>query len=176
MACTRHGGSRTRSSVWNGGSSGPLTGPFYADDGKITSCDAEWLQTLTDILTGLFLRVGFRTNTTKTKTMTCVPGALQTLILEATYKCQSTGQGDSHHQRKRHCILCPECDKELAAVSLRQHLRVQHGLDPPTFELPDNILDAHQPHQYVVSFPRIRVNKPCLVPGFTAKPTSWHSL
>ena len=97
-------------------------GLFYADDGKITSHDAKWLQTLIDILTGLFLRVGFCTNITKTKTMICVPGGIQMLISEAAYKHQSTDQGDSHYQWKQHCISCPECDKDLAAGSLQQHL------------------------------------------------------
>jgi hypothetical protein len=44
-------------------------GLFYADDGKLATRDPEWLQHSTDVLVGLFLRVGFRTNSTKTKTI-----------------------------------------------------------------------------------------------------------
>jgi hypothetical protein len=151
-------------------------GLFYADDGKVTSRNSEWLQQALDILTGLFLRVGFWTNTTKTKTMTCLPGHIRTLLSSAAYKRRLTGQGDSYRQRKCQKVDCPECSKELSMGSLQQHLQTQHGLDPPTYELPDNILDSHNLHTYTVSFPRILPRKPCPVPGCTAKPTTRQAL
>ena len=43
---------------------------FYADDGYIASSDAETLQRSVDVLTGLFDRVGLKTNVDKTKVMT----------------------------------------------------------------------------------------------------------
>jgi hypothetical protein len=49
-------------------------------------------------------------------------------------------------------------------------------LDPPTFELSDNILDFHQHHSYEVSFPRLLATKECPVPGCTAKPMTRHAL
>jgi hypothetical protein len=45
---------------------------FYADYGMIASWDKAFLQKAFDILINLFEHVGLRTNTTKTKGMTCV--------------------------------------------------------------------------------------------------------
>jgi len=47
---------------------------FYVDDGLIASRSAEWLQAAVDVVVELFSRMGLRTNTSKTKTMTCMPG------------------------------------------------------------------------------------------------------
>jgi hypothetical protein len=94
------------------------------------------------------------------------------LLSTAAYKRRMTGEGDTYRQRKRRRVSCPECQKDLSASSIQQHLRTQHGQDPPTFELPDNILDAHVPHTYVISFPRVLPHKPCPVPECTARPTT----
>ena len=51
---------------------------FYADDRLVAARGADTLQKAFDILTGLFDRVGLRTNTTKTKVMLCVVGRICT--------------------------------------------------------------------------------------------------
>ena len=51
---------------------------FYADDGYIASRSKQQLQDALEILVDLFERVGLRTNTKKTKGMTCVPGKIRT--------------------------------------------------------------------------------------------------
>ena len=51
---------------------------FYADDGLIVARDPEDLQVAFDVLTGLFDRVGLRTNTTKTEAMVFLPGKIRT--------------------------------------------------------------------------------------------------
>ena len=51
---------------------------FYADDGLIVARDPGDLQVAFDVLTGLFDRVGLRTNTMKTEAMVFLPGKLRT--------------------------------------------------------------------------------------------------
>jgi hypothetical protein len=49
---------------------------FYADDGQIGSTDPRWLQDSFVFLSDAFRRVGLRTNSDKTKVMTCLPGSI----------------------------------------------------------------------------------------------------
>ena len=51
---------------------------FYADDGMIVARCPDDLQVAFDVLTGLFDRVGLRTNTTKTEAMVFLPGKIRT--------------------------------------------------------------------------------------------------
>lgn len=46
----------------------------YTDGGLISARKTEWLQIALAVLMNHFKRVGFQTNTSKTKTMTCLPG------------------------------------------------------------------------------------------------------
>ena len=46
---------------------------FYADKGLVDSTDPGWLQSAFDTLTGIFDRVGLRTNVLKTVGMVCRP-------------------------------------------------------------------------------------------------------
>ena len=46
---------------------------FYANNGMVASTDSVWLQSAFDTLTGLFDRVGLRTNVCKTVGMECRP-------------------------------------------------------------------------------------------------------
>ena len=52
----------------------------YADDGLVLSRDPEMLQRVFDILTGLFDRVGLRTNTKKNAVTIMLPGKIQTCL------------------------------------------------------------------------------------------------
>ena len=61
---------------------------FYADDGLVLSGDPEMLQRAFDILTGLFDRVGLRTNTKKTKVMIMLPGKVRTFLSMDAYRAQ----------------------------------------------------------------------------------------
>jgi len=53
---------------------------FSDDDRLIGSRDPVWLQQALDCLIKLFERVGLKTNASKTKVMTCVPGYISTHI------------------------------------------------------------------------------------------------
>lgn len=128
------------------------TALFYADDGMLGSTDPEWLQGAFDTLSGLFERVGLRTNEDKTKAMVCTPGSIRSQVSQQAYKRRWDGHGPSYRQRKRHRTSCPECGKELREGSLVSHLRTQHGMD-----LPGNAgvapPPAPNPVEYRVNFP-----------------------
>ena len=53
---------------------------FYANDAILASRDPVALQKALDIIVELFERVGLRTNTSKTKVMTCMPGKIRTRL------------------------------------------------------------------------------------------------
>ena len=58
---------------------------FYADDAILASRDPVALQKALDIIVELFERVGLRTNTSKTKVMTCVLGKIRTRLSREAY-------------------------------------------------------------------------------------------
>ena len=70
---------------------------FYADDGLIVARDPEDLQVAFDVLTGLFDRVGLRTNTTKTEAMVFLPGRIRTPLTAEAYEV--SGSTRSHTGR-----------------------------------------------------------------------------
>lgn len=149
---------------------------FYADDGLIGAHDPVWLQHALDALVGLFRQVGLQTNTEKTKVLTCVPGAIHSsLSTEAYNSCRMTGEGDSYCTRQCHKVNCPECGMELAAGSLRQHLRSQHGTKMTT--LSNEAVANLPPAAYRVSFPRYLTSLACPVedcPGTASSRANLH--
>ena len=63
---------------------------FYADDGLVAARNADTLQKASDILTGLFDRVGMRTNRAKMEVMICVAGRIRTPLDQDAYEaCMS---------------------------------------------------------------------------------------
>ena len=100
---------------------------FYADDGYIASRSKQQLQIAIDLLVDLFERVGLRTNTSKTKGMTCVNGRIRTRLSEEVYKNSRVG---FHTQLdwERRTVECDQCGMEMQANSLRNHLETQHGV------------------------------------------------
>ena len=97
---------------------------FYADDGLIQSGDPARLQTLLDTLVSLFERVGLRTNTSKTKTMVCVPGRIRIYQSREVYneRMEDHAVVGKWKSRREECNMC---GKELAASSLRSHLETR---------------------------------------------------
>ena len=93
---------------------------FYADDGLVSARDVDTLQKTFDVLTGLFDRVGFHTNTTKTEVMICVAGRIRTPLDEDAYEARMS---DLHRaERKGRKVECPTCGEPLAVGLLRNHL------------------------------------------------------
>ena len=127
---------------------------LYADDGLLGARDDEWLQGSLNVLVSLFRRFGLQANVTKTKAMTCFPGATRQGISPESYARRMTGVGDTYRERLRRRVTCPECNKELAAGSLRQHRRMAHGIEPGVNwdMLPVSQAET-EPVQYDVSFP-----------------------
>ncbi|EJK63278.1 hypothetical protein THAOC_16076, partial [Thalassiosira oceanica] len=64
---------------------------LYADDAYFASTSKSILQKSMDILTELFDRVGLRTNTEKTKVMTCVNEKVQVRRSEEVYRNTTVG-------------------------------------------------------------------------------------
>jgi hypothetical protein len=73
----------------------------------------EWLQSSFTILVNLF--DGLRTNVTKTKVMTCLPGKIRVVKTEEEYAAQQTGNAAA---MKRWRIVCKVCGISLAVESL----------------------------------------------------------
>jgi hypothetical protein len=100
---------------------------FYADDGVLSARCPEWLQESFTTLVGLFERVGLRTNSQKTKVMTCVPGRIRVSHPEVVYndRCLSAS---THADRKRLRVECDICGQGMQAASLQSHLETQHDV------------------------------------------------
>ncbi|KAL7552528.1 hypothetical protein ACHAWF_016807 [Thalassiosira exigua] len=99
---------------------------FYADDGFIASRDPDMLQEASDVLVGLFDRVGLVCNTTKTKALTFVPGKIRTRLSVSSYQ-RRFGLGTRAAWMSRR-VECDQCGQELAASSLGKHMETQHGV------------------------------------------------
>lgn len=150
-----------------------LLSMFYADDGIIATRSDQYLQQTLDCLVEIFLRIGLKTNTDKTKVMTCFPGHISGRISSPSYRHRMRGEGDSHRERQRRRVLCPECNCVLSAGSLQQHMRTQHGLAGVIRQedaLPDLL------PTYTVSFPRTATSIDCPVDGCVGKATSRNDL
>ena len=85
------------------------------------------LQAALDLFTGLFDRVGLRTNFNKTAEMVCQPCQMACNYLELAYWRQVTGVGPYSQERHQERVRCPEGSEELAAGSLDEHHEVQNG-------------------------------------------------
>ena len=104
-----------------------FTALFYADDGYIASTDDELLQRSMDILTGLFDRVGLRTNVGKTKVMTCIDSKIRVRDKEEVYYNRRCGFYTERDWNRRR-VECDICGQDLSANSLASHLETQHGV------------------------------------------------
>jgi len=100
---------------------------FYADDAVLASRDPVALQKALDIIVGLFERVGLRTNTSKTKIMTCVPGKIRTRLSPEAYNNSREGMSVAGDWQTRR-VHCDICDMSLTAGSLPSHLETQHDV------------------------------------------------
>jgi hypothetical protein len=99
---------------------------FYADDGLVMSQDPAMLQRAFDILTGIFDRVGLRTNIKKTEVMAFVPGRVRKCLSADAYWARM--DADFREGYKGGTTECEICGKELTEGSMRGHLESQHGI------------------------------------------------
>ena len=84
---------------------------FYADDGMVALSDPRWLQWVFTTLVGLFDRVGLKTNTGKTVSMTCRPCPAVVNRSEAAYSHTMTGEGLTYLERNWGRVECRDCGK-----------------------------------------------------------------
>ena len=139
---------------------------FYADDGAIGARDHEWLQRAMVQLCDVFKRMGLETNTAKTESMTCYPGHVRTQLNNLSYERMMTGQGPTYKARRRQRVTCPECQVEMAAGSLTQHLQTQHGKAANNTFDAERVLDAEaNPGVWVAHFDATAEYTRCPVPG-----------
>ena len=99
---------------------------FFVDSGLVAARCPELLQSSLNTLITLLERIGLRTNSDKTKVMTCLPGKIRVARMEAEYASQQTGLGPS--RAKRQHIDCKVYGASLAAEPIRSHLETQHDI------------------------------------------------
>ena len=66
---------------------------FYAEDGMVASIDPWWIHTTFNLLTGLFDRVGLKTNVKKKMEMVCHPFRADGVKSEEACDCHMMGEG-----------------------------------------------------------------------------------
>ena len=93
---------------------------FYTDDGLLAARDPEQLQLAFDLLTILFDRVGLKTNSTKTKPMTFLPGKIQQGLSDEAYLARMDPEARLAAAAQK--VWCELCQVELAVSSLALHL------------------------------------------------------
>jgi hypothetical protein len=98
---------------------------FFVDDGLVGLRDPVWLQSALQVLVILFESIGLRTNSEKTKVMTCIPGKIRVSHTEEAYHAQQNGPVNP--TAKRHPVECDICGTSLAAESLQSHLETQRN-------------------------------------------------
>ena len=76
--------------------------------GLVASTQPESLQRAFDVLTGLFDRVGLRTNTNKTVSMACQPFHATGRVAPVAYGQWTTGTGPIFQERQQRRVDCPE--------------------------------------------------------------------
>jgi hypothetical protein len=104
-----------------------IVSKLYADDGVLTSTTDPELQDSLHYLVELFERVNLKTNTSKTKSMTCQPRPEQGHISDHAYKRMMVRSGASYRARQKRCVTCNLCDAEMAQGYLSRSLQQVHG-------------------------------------------------
>ena len=127
---------------------GLIVALLYADKAYIASTSRHILQDSMDILTDLFGRVGLRTNTEKTKVMTCVNEKIRLRQSEEVYCNQREGFHTERDWRNRR-MDCDVCGMELSAQSLQSHLESQHGVFRSLLLDRDLVLEDRESIAYV---------------------------
>jgi hypothetical protein len=100
---------------------------FYVDEVNLAAQDPNLLQRAIDGLVGTLEHVGLKTNTLKTKAMTCTPGKIWLQLPADSYRWMRTGctlaiDWDAH------TVTCRECGKDMRVGSLGRHLADIHEI------------------------------------------------
>ncbi len=120
---------------------------FYVDDAYLASRDAGFLQHALTLLVNLFQWVGLRTNTSKTQTIICTPGWIQTQLPTKLYH-RICGRVTTAEWNSRD-VQCYQCGKGMKAGSLGHHLADVHDIYQQTVVTKD-LLEDQPPAMYTV--------------------------
>ena len=69
---------------------------FYADYGRISGQDHEWVQDALLVMVATFQRMGLETNLENSKTMVCTPGFIWGKWGEHVYNRRANGEGATY--------------------------------------------------------------------------------
>ncbi len=100
---------------------------FYVEDAYIVARDPVFLQWAIDGLVSTFERVDLKTNTTKTKSMTCTPGKIWLQLPADSYRQMRAGHM-SAAEWDACTVTCRECRKDMKVGSLGCHLADLHKI------------------------------------------------
>ena len=96
---------------------------FYADDDLLVAWDPKHLQLAFDLLTNLLDKVGLKTNTTKTKAMTFLPGGIRKDLLDEAYLARMNREARKAAATRK--VRCEPYQVKLTASSLASHLETE---------------------------------------------------
>jgi hypothetical protein len=139
---------------------------FYIDNAYLASRDPEFLQRALDFLVNLFACVGLKTNVKKTQTIICMPGRIQIQLPAASYARMREGLTTAEEWDSRK-VQCHQCNKMVAASSLRRHLADQHKVYQKVV-VAEELLGARAGMTYHVH-PELGGRLKCPVPGCAGK-------
>jgi hypothetical protein len=103
---------------------------FYINNAHLASWDAGFLQHALTLLVDLFQWIGLQTNTSKTQTMICTPGHIQTQLPTKLYCRMQRGMVTAAEWNYRD-VQCYQCGKGMKAGSLGRHLADVHDCHRP---------------------------------------------
>ena len=106
-----------------------LVAYFYSDNGLIASTQPERTHQALNILTGLFDKVGLRTNTEKMMSMACQTCHTPVIMSVEAYERLTTGIGPTFWELQRMQVQYTECRVEVATGSLLTRRQRQNGVD-----------------------------------------------
>ena len=139
-----------------------LSALFYSDDRLVALPESARLQGAFDALTGLFDRMGLRTNEGNMASMECCPCQTPHAWSTEAYTWKVMERGLSYKERLRQRVHYPECRVNLADRSLTDHLQRKNSVGrgeatppPPWGGGGENRGRDGTPSQYRVSFPTI---------------------
>ena len=156
---------------------GRCLGLFYAHNGMFVSRISDWLQHTMNVLVGLFIKYVLAANVTKSRIMTCHPGALRAGMSEEAMALKCTGVGDSYQVRLRRRIPFPECGVELTSGSMMAHRCRMHGTEPSIDYIRLLVSQiVHSPQLCCVSFPRTKKQCPLSFPVCLGSSCTWNGL
>ena len=130
---------------------GHCLGLFCINDDMVGLQNMECIQCDLNIIIGLFRRYGLVANVSKSNSITCHPGEIQSGMLEELVGRQCMVRGDTCREIFRRRFPFPDCGVDLTGVSMTVHQQRIHGTEPDINwnRLPVSQMD-HIPHSWII--------------------------